>query len=282
MNLENFESILRDIPIPPRPDALTRLFAEMSKDEPELGNIAKIVQADPAITAGVLQVANSPMLGLNRKVASISQALNMLGLKNVVNIATGIAIRQSLKGSGDGNAFQSFWDTAEQTALVCSYLATRVRGIAPDVAFTFGLFHDCGIPLLLKRFPNYKETLKRARSQPELIITEVEETDTGTSHPVLGYFLAKSWGLPDDLNQAILLHHDLLAFNDRNTAEQVRNLIGLVHLAEHAQSCLLGNGSDANWDMFETSILAHFGLTDEDLANLTDDIGEATHLIEYN
>jgi HD-like signal output (HDOD) protein len=276
--LENYESILKDLAIPPRPEALTRMFEEMSKDEPDLARVGKIVQADPAMTAGVLQVANSPLLGLNRKVGSISQALSLLGLKNISNIATGIAIRQSLKGSGDGKTFEKFWDSAEYTALISGYLATRLRGIPADVAFTFGLFHDCGVPILMMRFPRYKDALKKAKSHPGEIFSAIEEDATGTSHAILGYFLAKSWGLPDDLCQAVLLHHDLRAFNDKHTPEAVRNLIALVHLAEYMQSRVMGNEGDADWEVFEAPILDHFGLNDEDMANLTDAIAEALHI----
>lgn len=280
MELDRLQDMLKDLAIPPRPEAITRMFAELSKDEPELVNVARIVQSDAAITAGVLQVANSPLLGLKRKVGSIPQALSLLGMRNVANIATGIAIRQSLKGGGDGKAFTAFWDSAEKTALICSYLAGRLRGIPADIAFTYGLFHDCGVPLLLERFPHYKDVLRKARVSPGAIFTALEEDSTGTSHAILGYFLSRSWSLPDDLCQAILLHHDREAFTDRHTPEAVRNLIGLIHLAEHIERVLLGNSGDSDWDDFGTDVERHFGLTDEDVANLTDAIGEAMHLTE--
>jgi HD-like signal output (HDOD) protein len=277
-DISNYESILKDLSIPPRPEALTRIFAEMSQDDPDLNRVGKIVQSDPAMTAGVLQVANSPLLGLNRKVGSISQALSLLGLKNISNIATGVAIRQSLKGGGDGKAFQSFWDAAEKTALISAYLATQLRGIASDVAFTFGLFHDCGVPLLMMRFPRYKATLAKAKTQGSGDFTTIEEADTGTSHSILGYFLAKSWGLPDELCQGVLLHHDLSAFKGKHTPGGVRSLIGLVHLAEYMQSRVMGNSGDADWIQFEEPIMEHFGLGEEDVANLSDAIAEALHI----
>lgn len=278
MELEHLQTLLKDLAIPPRPEAIARMFAELSKDEPELADVARIVQSDPAITAGVLQVANSPLLGLKRKVGSIPQALNLLGMRNVANIATGIAIRQSLKGGDDGKAFSAFWDNAEKTALICGYLASRLRGIPADVAFTYGLFHDCGVPLLLQRFPHYGDVLRKARVSPGAIFTALEEDSLGTSHAILGYFLARSWSLPEDLCQAILLHHDRKAFTDLRTPEGVRNLIGLIHLAEHIERVLLGNAADSDWDDFGADVERHFGLTDEDVDNLIDAIGEAMHL----
>lgn len=278
MDLAGYETAIRDLAIPPRPEVITGLFEEMSRDVPDLAQVAKLIRGDPAISAGILQAANSPFFGLARKVASVQQALSVLGLRHVTNIATGIAIRQSLKGGTDGKAYEHFWRAAENTALICNFLATRLRGVPADVAFTYGLFHDCGVPVLLSRFPRYKDTLRRAKDEPEATFSAVEEDETGTSHSILGYFLSRSWGLPDDLCQAVLLHHDPVAFADPATRDAVRNLIGLGHMAEHVQNQVLGNKNDAEWEKFGVLVISHFGIDDEDLVGLIDAIGEAMHL----
>lgn len=275
MDLENYESVLRDLAIPPRPEVVTVLFEEMSKDHPDLVRVTKCIVADPGLSAGMLRAANSPFFGLSRKLSSVAQAINVLGFKHVANIATGLAIRHALKGGDKSQSFEKFWNGAEQTGLLCHFLAKSLRGMAADEAFTYGLFHDCGIPVLIQRFPAYKDALKQGSDNGGS--TRPEESVTGTSHAILGYFLTRSWLLPDHLCQAILLHHDLQAFEDRSTADAVRNLIGIGHLAEHIQQRWLGNAAEPEWSRFEPVVTAHFGLTDEDLSNLIEGAMTALH-----
>ena len=162
MNLEDYAAVLKDLAIPPRPAVVTVLFEEMSKDEPNLGRVTKTIAADPGLSAGMLRAANSPFFGLSRKVSSVPQAIKVLGLTHVANIATGLAIRHALKGGETGQSFEKFWMKAEETGMICHFLARSLRGFSPDEAFTYGLFHDCGIPVLSQRFPRYRDTLKGA------------------------------------------------------------------------------------------------------------------------
>lgn len=270
MDLASYESVLRDLAIPPRPQVVTTLFEEMSKDSPNLNRITQAIAADVALSAGMLRAANSPLFGLSRKVSSIAQAVKVLGLKHVTNIATGLAIRFALSGGDKGKSFERFWDTAEKTALTCHYLAGRLRGIAADEAYTYGLFHDCGIPVLMQRFPRYQDTLKRANESAGVAFTKVEEVETGTSHGILGYFLGRSWLLSEDMCQAILLHHEVRAFDDSATPDAVRNLVGIGHLAEHIQHETMRSAEDLEWHKFESAVMAHFALTEEDFLNLVD------------
>lgn len=272
MNLENYESVLRDLTIPPRPEVVAVLVQEMGQDQPNLERVTKVIVADPGLSAGMLRAANSPLFGLTRKLSSVAQAIRVLGFKHVANIATGLAIRHALKGGNRGQSFEQFWNGAEQTGMLCHYLARSLRGISPDEAFTYGLFHDSGIPLLIQRFPGYQAALEEGLATGD---TGAEESATGTSHAILGYFLTRSWMLPDHLCQAILLHHDLPSFTDPATSDTMRNLIALGHLAEHIQQRWLGNHRHPEWLRYEEAVTNHFGLTEEDMKNLIDEAQQA-------
>lgn len=277
MNLENYESVLKDLAIPPRPAVVSVLFEEMSKDVPDLVRVTKTIVADPGLSAGMLRAANSPFFGLARKVSSVPQAIKVLGFKHVANIATGLAIRHALKGAEAGESYEKFWSQAEQTGMICYFLAKSLRGIASDEAYTYGLFHDCGIPVLIERFPGYKDVLRGFGFARNGNPGQTELAATGTSHAILGYFLARSWMLPDHLCQAILLHHDAEAFDDHGTADAVRNLIGVGHLAEHIQQRWLGVVDDAVWAAFRPPVCRHFGLNDEDVATLIEHAHAVVH-----
>lgn len=267
------QELVRNLTIPPRPDVVALLFEEMSRDEPDFARISRHIAADVGLAAAMLKAANSPAFGLPRKVSSIQHAIEFLGIRQVSGIATGLVIRHTL--SGKGGDHQHFWVAAEKCAQICARTARSLRGIPVDEAYTFGLFHDCGIPLLSRHFPRYDDTLAKAQQGDGASFTLTEEGDVGTHHGAVGYFLARSWQLPNHFCRAILWHHDIEVFADQDIADPVRNLIGLVHLAEHILGLVMFDTPTAEWARFETPVMRHFGLSDEDFINLVDDAAEA-------
>lgn len=263
-----------DLTIPPRPQAMIVLMEEMAQAEPNLKRITQAIQGDPGLAGAMLKVVNSPAFGLSRKATSITQSIGLLGLRNINSIASGLALRLAMANKNNAG-MERFWDTAEKVALICAELARRLRGIAPDEAYTLGLFHDCGIPLLMQRFPGYRDTLLRANKGEGSSFSQVEESAVGTHHGAVGYFVARSWYLPTDLCQAILWHHDVEVFDPTsNATDKVRGLIGLAHFAEHIHHARMRSGDDVEWARFGEKILAYFAMGEEDYLNLVDALQE--------
>ncbi len=266
----HFDSVLNGkLSIPPRPEVVLVLQEEMRKESADLKRVGQHISADVGLAGAMLKAVNSPAFGLARKVSAVPQALSLLGLRNAAGLATALVLRSQL-GGGKLASMERFWDTAEKTALLCAHLAQRLRGIAPDEAYSVGLFHDCGIPILMQHRPGYKETLARANNSPDAAFTRIEEQDVGTHHGAVGYYLARSWALPDDLCQAILWHHDIEIFRDASVSDLVLSYIGIIHLAEHIQHRAVRTTPDLEWAKFETVVMDHFGLTEEDFVNLVD------------
>ena len=267
-------ALVSKLTIPPRPEVVAVLFEETRREHPDLGRVSKRIAADVGLAAAMLKTVNSPAFGLVRKAKTVAHAVDLLGLRNVAGIATGLVLRHALGGDAQP-ALGRFWDTAEKVALICAHLARSLRGIAVDEAYTLGLFHDCGIPLLMRLYPRYKDTLARANRTGDRSFVAVEEEDTGTHHGAVGYFLARSWALPDALCRAILWHHDLEVFADPRIDDAVRNFVGIVHIAEHVQHLSMREAVDVEWLKFERPVLQHFALTEEDFINLVDNAQES-------
>lgn len=272
----NMDEVLKDpvkqlpLSIPPRPEVINILIAEKDSEEPDLRRVAKAIMADVGLAGAMLKAVNSPAFGTRRKVSSIAAAVDLLGMKNVATLATGLVLRYM--NGNNAPAMNRFWDTAEKVASVAAYLAGRLRGIPQDEAYTFGLFHDCGIPLLMQKYPDYKEVLTRANQNTVRAFTAIEDEALGTHHAAIGYFLARSWYLSDDLCQAILLHHDMGVFESHpGSSVRTLNLIGVGHLAEHVHHTSMRSREDAEWVKFGDAVSRHFGLDEEDFINLVED-----------
>lgn len=256
--------------IPPRPDVVTVLIEERDRDEPNLKRVARALMGDVALSGAMLKAVNAPAFGLTRKVNSVAAAIDLLGMRNVGNLAMGLALRYAQGSSNAG--MERFWDSAEKVAMLSAYLAGRLKGVAKDEAYTYGLFHDCGIPMLAQRYPEYKTVLAAANQTLDRSATAVEDESLGTHHASVGYFLARSWYLAEDITQAILLHHDLGVYESTpRVSEKALTLIGIGHLAQHIHHTSLRSSEDVEWVKFSTPVCRHFGLDDEDFVNLVED-----------
>ena len=255
------EKLLQGVDIPPCPEILINIDQELAKDAPNQREIARLISQDVALSGHVMQIANSPAFSTGHQIGSIMQAINILGSRQLFNLVVAQLLKIALAGKPEV-PMDRFWESSAQTARLASELARRLRCVRPDVAYTFGLFHDCGIPLLMKRFPQVREVLAEANACEERSFTAVEEAHLGTNHAVVGYFLAKRWRLPADVTEAILHHHDYAVLGDPDRASAtVRALIAVSVLAEHIIRLHAGLEGDQEWGKAVEPACALFGLS---------------------
>ncbi|MDZ4162351.1 MAG: HDOD domain-containing protein [Burkholderiales bacterium] len=240
------DALVKDIGIPPRPSMLVDLQTEMAKDEPNFRRIGALVSTDVAMTVALLKVANSPLYGLSRRCETVDQAVAMLGLKQVGSIVTGLVLRKVLPVNGP--QLVRFWDVSGKRAHAMARLARQLGGVGVDVAQSFGLFCDVGIPLLMGRFPTYGKTLKACNEETVLSFTEVEHAAHQTDHALVGGMMARGWGLSPTLYKAIRLHHDYEIFHDRHTPPEIIRLIAMGLVAEVAIQRFAGLNSSTEWN----------------------------------
>ena len=225
-------SLIRDIPIPPRPLVVQQIQEEMARAEPDMREIARIVSQDVGLTVAVLKTVNSPLYGLSRKAESVEQAVGLIGLKQLSILVTALSMRSLLQG--DAQTLGRFYDTSARRTLAMARMAKTTGVVDVALAQTFGLFCDVGIPLLMKRFPDYVQTLRVANDDPLRTFTTVEQEAHHTDHALIGALMVKTWGLSPLVALAIRLHHDYDVFLDPKIPREVARLISLNIIAEEA------------------------------------------------
>lgn len=263
------ERSILDLGIPPCPEILGRFMTEMCKKEPDYNRLSSIIGSDVSVSAGLIKTANSPYFGLRGRVRSSKEALMMLGLKTTSRTIAGIILRKSFPNLPN---LERFWDSSARTARLSGWLAQHLNipGLRADDAYTFGLFRDCGIPVLLGRFKNYEALLDRANMDSEQSVTEVEETGMPTNHAMVGCVLAQSWWLPEEICQAIRNHHDLYELESDNSQLPMpsRKLIAIAQLAEHIVQQQTGLSQTMEWPKLGAVCLRLLELQEERLATL--------------
>lgn len=263
------ESTLKDTGIPSRPAILDRVHVEMGKDEPDLNLLARIIGADVALAGGLISIANSPYFGFHGRVRSVNEALMVLGLDVACRAIAGLILRKLFPVT---LPLERFWDASASIARLSGWLAQHEDiniGVAANDAYTFGLFRDCGIAVLLHRFPYYHEVLLQANEEKTLSFLQVEEVQCPTNHTVIGSLLAQSWWLPEEMSTAIRVHHNysiLEKDDDTVLPKGTRELIVAAQFAEHIFQHHTGLSKTQEWDKSQDLCMERLGINEGQLA----------------
>jgi HD-like signal output (HDOD) protein len=262
------ESTLSDNGIPARPAILDRIHLEMQKTDPDLNLLARIISADVALAGGLISIANSPYFGFHGRVRSVNEALMVLGLDIACRAIAGLILRKLFPVS---LALERFWDASSNIARLSGWLAQHPDinvKIAANDAYTFGLFRDSGIAVLLNRFPYYHEVLDQANKEQTLSFTQIEEIQCPTNHTVIGGLLAQSWWLPEEIYTAIRMHHEyalLQKSDDTAMSPTARALIVISQFAEHIFQHHSGLSKTQEWFKSADICMKHLEINEEQL-----------------
>lgn len=266
------ESIAKSVGIPPCPAVLTGLVGQMRMDEPDFPKIAKLIGTDVALAAAMLKTVNSPFYGLPQKVNSIPQALALLGLRNVSHLVTRLLFQQTFPIT-DSPAMERYWESSSGIATLLAGLARKTRVIDRDDAYTYGLFRDCGIPVMMLNFTGYPKLLELAHNATDRVLTEMERRQFGVDHAGVGAELAESWHLTAAISQAITHHHNDAIFGaPEPLPPQSLMMIALGVIAEKLYREHCGDTPGLEWRRAGDAALCATGISAQDLAEFSGEI----------
>jgi HD-like signal output (HDOD) protein len=155
----------------------------------------------------------------------------------------GILLRQAFPAHPK---LETIWDQSFKVAITSHHPVRTLRDknlLRAEDAYTFGLFRDCGVAMMLLRFDDYESTLSVANREPDVAFTEVEQATHGIDHTLVGAKLAEEWLLSDEMCQGIQHHHALgsgsVEVDELSVASQ--QMIAVTQLSEKLleDHCLL-------------------------------------------
>ena len=265
------EKTLKGIVIPPRPQVLVKLGAEMKRDDPDPRVVVSLLSADVGLAAAMLKTINSPFFGRSSKISSVASAVGLMGMKMTNQLITGLVLKNAV--AGEVRSLERFWDSAEKVAGIASFIAMKLPGVSRDDAYSFGLFRDIGIPILMGKFPDYRQTLGMLDAATDQCPTDIEDERHATNHATLGYLVSKSWFLPAPICEAIRFHHDLSVFGDKGSiSQQALTLVAISRLAEHFNDEYGRMRSNPEWERTSEQVLDFLGLEETEYLDLRDEL----------
>lgn len=269
---EKLKKLLQGIDIPPQPQVMVDLHMEQAMPDPDMQIMTSAIMQDTGLSAAVLKLVNSAYFGLPQKVTTIHQAVTLLGIDNIVHLTNALTVKSELSDEAI-TSLQSFWDNAMDVASVCSSVASQLNHESPEECYALGLFRNAAIPLMMKRFPNYTEILEKGYNDPEFRLTNFENSAFKTNHSVVGYYLAKSWGVSKISCYVIANQHRAkeVFSEEETTSKEALKLMAILKIAEYFCSThsQIGHATeDYEWAIIGRDVLEFLEITTYELEGM--------------
>lgn len=197
-------------------------------DDPHstMDDLANALKIDPAISARVLKIVNSPLYGFPKQVDTVTRAVNLLGMQAVRDLVTATTIGRRFSGmTTEIMDLSAFWRKSVLCALMAAKIA-KACGIRDSERFFIeGLLRDIGHLVLYQTIPQRAQAALIEAGYLGTSLAEVEQASIGCDYTEVGAELIRSWGMPAQIEQAI--RHQL---NPHAAGEHILNA-SIVHLA---------------------------------------------------
>ncbi len=257
--------------IPPLPEVVTEVLRLLDEKEVSLEDFEAVLQADTALVAKMLRIANSPFYGLMRQLTCVKDAIMVLGFRGLRSLVLAVGTSRFLSRDFSlyGHDGKGLWLHSLSAAAASRQLAIhlgkdeRVR----SEAFVSGLLHDVG-KVFLATF--LAELGADFRSVSEAKLVEAERKTLHIDHEEAGQIVIDRWSLDQVFSDVVRHHHA-----EATLGLEQQELTSIVQAAD-ALSSELGHGfATPDPTMATTCDRALTELGIEDLSEIRADMKEA-------
>ncbi len=250
--------------LPAMPGVMVKVQRMVKHPRTSPAQLAKVIQTDPAIVAGILKVANSAYYGFRGKVSTIQHASALFGTRRLTELITAMSAGNMMKQAMAGYGLKTGDMWRHSVAVACT--AGEISAVAaPDVAesaYMAGLLHDVG-KLILDPYVQERKILfdQYWKKHKNTTIQSAERDILGFDHAVIAAIVCENWNLPRAISFGIRHHHDPSKAGDHP-------LTHIVHLADYIvnQAGMVGDSRSSKREL-EAGSLSIVRLDEEALQN---------------
>lgn len=259
----------------PSPSGVALQIVELSRrDDVSVSELAHAVQADPALSGRLIKFANSAMAGPRRPVVAVADAIRLLGIATVRQLALGFSILgHNRKGACKTFDYQHFWSCSLASAIAANALCLRTRTAAADEAFTCGLLARIGTLALATLHPDaFGALLEKNGDASGTALVALEREQFRTDHNELCAALLEDWMLPRIFVSTVFHQEqpELATWPEGSREATLCNVLRLsVRLGDYCGAPDSGRASMAADLIFDA---ARVGIDADALALLTDQV----------
>lgn len=234
MTISKEEVLAKLHQLPSMPVVIQEIMASFKNEDLDGSVLAEMIARDQGLSAKVLRVANSPFYGLPRKIASMQDAVLVMGFSGVRSLVLSAGIVHAFPASA-GSRFDraAYWKRNFRVAAYARALAQALRQ-DPQMAFTAAMFHEIGQLVLDVCIPEQYAGVLQDQALTGHGLAEVERAQLGFDHALIGGEVARHWNFPDEIEHAI-------RYWAEPEHEPFRAVTGIVHVAVQLENGLAGD-----------------------------------------
>jgi putative nucleotidyltransferase with HDIG domain len=220
--------------LPTLPVVALRIGEVVHSKNASVQQVADVLRSDPATSAKLLRLVNSPYFGIPGGVSDVARAIPFIGFNTLYQLVLSITVFDTLRVGVDGIDPRALWTHSLTVATAAREIAQEVRFNDPGACFTAGLLHDMGKIALAKLSPD-KLTATLATMRTDGVSQEIAEKQHGVMpHDRVGSRLARLWKFPASLATPIELHHSVHRTEVRERlVPHLRTITEVVAAADH-------------------------------------------------
>ncbi len=255
--------------LPTLPEVALRVRDAVDDENASISDISRVIATDAALSARLIQVANSPLMRATQEIESLDMAVNRLGLKLVRDMVISMVMEQMFQATSEltDKKLRQVWEHSTLVAAISHTLAAQFTKLSPQQALLAGLVHDIGVLPILTKAEDYPELLEDEKTLDRII---------DKLHGKIGYAILKAWNFPAELVRVPLDHENL-----QRNSEQV-DYADVVTVA-NLQSYTGTEDPMADTDWSTVPAFEKLGLSPEvnviEMEETAEDIKEAQRLL---
>jgi putative nucleotidyltransferase with HDIG domain len=258
--------------LPTLPGMIHKVLALMQDASTSANALGNLICYDQAISCRLLKVANSAYYGFMKEIATVQQAIVILGFKEVKSLALGITVFDAMRETNKDSSMmrEEFWMHSIGCALAGQLICKKMENIDAETTFTAALLHDIGKLVLDNYFAkDYGNVLQKVRKNG-ICMVEAEDEVLGFNHAEVGEWLCSRWKFPPMLVTPINFHHQVEKVNGNYL-----RITSIVHLADIlCKRAHIGNNGDNTIPHVHPLAMECLKLQDDDLGKIVEELGQ--------
>jgi HD-like signal output (HDOD) protein len=190
------------------PQTFHRLQEVVQNPDSSMSDIGEVLMADQALSARILQLANSSFYGFPSRIETISHAVTMIGAEQMIALVQGTCVASIFTHvPRELVNMELFWKHSIACGVTARIVASRRREPNTERFFLLGLLHDIGRLVIFQHLPEDAAAAIALAGKDRRLLHQAEAGILGFDHATVGYDLLRTWKLPSRLCEPIKMHH---------------------------------------------------------------------------
>ena len=254
--------------VPSLPLTFQRINDLVSNPQSTTAQMAEAISTDQGLVTRILRLSNSSFYGLAARVDTITQAVSLIGTRQLRDLALATAVLDLFKNIPnqilDG---KKFWEHSLAVGTATRLIAAKRGERQTERHFVAGMLHDIGLVVMAQQMPEKVSANLQSAASSAQPLSVIELRELGFDHAELGGMVIEHWRLPPAMVEAASYHHHLLT-----TTKYVHDC-ATVHLADiMVEALAFGSGGEPVIPPLDPPAWEILGLTPSDLGPICHDL----------